>query len=182
MRRILTALAVIVGLASMPASAEALTIHLTVLPGPLGITSASARQFRPLSSSGDGVTLTSALSPFTVTDATGTGSGWHVTVSASVWSTTSDGLPVVRPMAPGSLVMEAPNVVADGTSSATPVMTPGPYPLESDGSPLVIATATPDGGMGTYDFSEAPLTLHLPTGTSAGTYGVSINVVVAAGP
>jgi hypothetical protein len=181
-RRILTALAIIVGLVAMPAAAEGLTVELTVLPGPLGITSASARQFRPLSSSGDGLRLTSTLSPVTVTDATGTGSGWQVMVSAAVWSTGPDGLAVVVPMPPGSLVMDAPNVVAEGTSSAAPMVTPGPYVFDPDGTPLVIATAMPGAGMGTYDFSEAPLTLRPPIGTSAGTYGVSISVVVAAGP
>lgn len=168
------------GLLALPASAEAMTVRLDIRPGPLGITAASANQFRPRSGTGDGVTLTSTVSGFTVTDATGTGAGWHVMMSASAWSTDPDG--AVVPMPPGSLGMEAPNVVAEGTSSAPPLVSPGPYGFEPGARPLVIATAPPEAGMGTYDFSAAPLTLQAPLGTADRTYGASVSVVVAAGP
>ena len=44
------------------------------------------------------------------------------------------------------------------------------------------AIVVPEAGMGTYDFSAAPLTLHAPPGTSDRTYGASVSVVIAAGP
>jgi len=172
---------VMAGLLALPASAEAMTVRVAIRPGPLGITAASASAFRLPSGTGDGVTLTSALSPFTVTDATGTGAGWHVLMSASAWSTDPDDGAAV-PMPAGSLVMDAPTVVAEGTSSGPPVMAPGPYVFEPGAGPVVIATALPEAGMGTYDFSAAPLTLHAPLGISDRTYGASVSVVVAAGP
>jgi hypothetical protein len=182
-KRILAILAVIAGFVATAASAWALEVHLTVHPGSLGITATSATGFQPTGRDAHGPILTAALSGFTVVDATGTGAGWHVTMSASpVWSTSLGSQPAAPPIPTGSMLMAAPAVSADGTDSPVPLITPGPYPIDLGGASIVIATAEPERGMGTYDFSAAPLTLRLPAGAAAQTYGISLSVVVAIGP
>jgi hypothetical protein len=148
---------------------------LSVTGSSLAITSPSVTSAGPIALKGNVQTLQAMVTGFTVTDATGTGSGWHVVVQAS------------GPAGAGALPMRAvsmtePAVSPRGTDSPPPSVMPGPYLLQFGGPPLPVATAGVDAGMGTYDFSGTQLTLNVPAGADPGSYETTVSLSVLSGP
>lgn len=127
-------------------------------------------------------TTTSSMDPFSVTDARGSGTGWKVTIQASRFRQWDGGAYVAggRDLPAGSLAMPAPQVTAQGTDSAFPVVTPGPYAI--DGATITVAVAGAGAGMGTYAFTPADLTLTVPAGAYAATYRSEIAISITSGP
>ena len=109
----------------------------TVTAGALTITNPTAADFVGKDVTGVDQTTTAALNTFSVSDLTGSGAGWNVTAQASQFTGTSHNLAV------GSLKLSAPTVAADGTTSAVPSITGGPYTIDS-GSAVKIASAGTD--------------------------------------
>jgi hypothetical protein len=71
---------------------------------------------------------------------------------------------------------------AAGTTSPSPTIADGaPYTID-DGSPVTIATAGTDEGMGSYDFSATTLTLTVPASAYADTYSSDVTITFAVTP
>jgi len=149
----------------------------------LSMTVVTVTDFAPVTLDGTTKTTTATMDNFSVTDDRGTGEGWSITVSATQFRQW-DGAAYVaggRTLPAGSLSMPAPTVAAVATESPPPTITPGPYLI--DGSSIKIASAAPDTGMGTYDFtSGGPLTLTIPASAYAVAYRGEVTVSLSSGP
>jgi hypothetical protein len=142
----------------------------TCAPGVLSITNPLTADFAGKSITGAAQTTTAALNAFSVSDLTGSGSGWHVTAQASRFTG------VDRQLAAGSLSMSAPTIAPAG-----PTVVPGPTVIDN-GAAAQIASAAPGAGMGVYDFSATTLTLALPAGIYADVYASTVTISVVSGP
>ena len=146
----------------------------TVTGGSLNVTNPLVADFGVSSITGVAQTTTAALDAFSVSDLRGTGAGWHVIAEASPFTSGANILVA------GSLSTPALTVAANGTTSASPTMTGGPYVL--DVAPLQIASAALQTGLGTYDFSASTLTLALPADVRAGAYASTVTISVVTAP
>ena len=155
----------------------------TVSAGSLTITNPAVGDFA-VTLDGTAKSANSTFDDFSVTDATGSGAGWSVTVGASQFAEYADSayVPDGKTLAVDSLSMAAPTVAANGTSSPEPTLPNGPYTI--DGATVEVASAATDQGMGTYDFTQAatPLTLSVPANAYAKTYRSTVTVSVVSGP
>ncbi len=165
---------------------------VTVSGGSLGITvDPTVGDFSAVTLDGTAKTATASFANFEVNDARGSGAGWNVTVQATQFaewdSTLNSGaggyVTSGKTLAQNSLSLAAPTVAADGTTSAVPSITAGPYNIDA-ASAVKIASAAADAGMGKYDFTQAgtPLTLSIPTSAYAKTYRSTVTVSTVTGP
>jgi hypothetical protein len=140
----------------------------------------------------DGTTqlITLNIPSFTVTDATGTGSGWNVTLTATQFS---NGDPTPKLLSNGSLTLTtAPSVaLIDSGSSALEtieVLGTASSPIVDDAGEngIKLLSAAADGGMGTYtigDTTPGVLTLTLkPKEVYAATYTSTFELSISSGP
>lgn len=148
--------------------------QVVVTGGALSITNPAAANFPGVTLNGAAQSPTAALATFSVTDATGSGDGWHVTAQADQFTGVSHNL------AAGSLSMSQPTVAANGTSSPDPTVASGPYTI--DNGAVEIASADVDEGMGTYDFGATTLTLSVPASAYADTYASTVTISVVTAP
>jgi hypothetical protein len=114
------------------------------------------------------------MNNFTVTDATGSGAGWHVTVQATQFDNGSgDTFPQ------GSLSMDEPGVAG----ADPPSMTGGPYDIDVAGA-VTIASAIAGDGMGAYNFTPGAsgLTVTIPATALVDTYTSTVTVDLISGP
>jgi hypothetical protein len=165
---------------------------VTVTGGSLGITvDPTVGNFAGVTLDGTAKSTTASFDGFEVNDARGTGAGWNVTVQATQfaeWDSTLNAgaggyVTSGKTLALNSLSLAAPTVAADGTTSAAPSITAGPYNVDA-GSAVKIASAAVDAGMGKYDFTQAatPLTLSIPSSAYAKTYRSTVTVSTVTGP
>ncbi|SET27175.1 WxL domain surface cell wall-binding [Oceanobacillus limi] len=121
------------------------------------------------------------INDFTITDATGSGAGWNVIMSATQFTDPN----TQRTLPAGSLSVKAPNLIANEGSGSTPaddiIKTGG---LIDDGAGTTILSAGTDEGMGSYTTSFDPdaLTLNVPGGAYTGTYTSTVTVTINSGP
>lgn len=161
--------------------------NITIGGGSLNMSAAPVSDFVGVTLDGTAKTDTATITPFTVTDPRGTGAGWNVTVQATQFKEylAAAYVPSGRTLALSSLSMAAPTVAAaNGTNSAVPTMTSGPYVIDS-GSAVKIASATANigMGMGAYNFTGAgSLTLSIPASAYATTYRSEVTFTAATGP
>ncbi|MBH0231334.1 WxL domain-containing protein [Halobacillus yeomjeoni] len=138
----------------------------------------------------DGTTQTTTLNipQFTVTDATGSGSGWNVTLTGTQFSNAD---PTPKSLSTGSLTLTtAPNVSLDDPNSSPAdtitVATTGPTATIDTGTGLKLLSAAVDGGMGSYfvgDTTPGVMTLELmPREVYATTYTSTLTLTIATGP
>ena len=158
-----------------PAVAAGDTTSATVTGGELSITTPLADDFEGRSITGADQLTTASLAAFTVSDLRGSGAGWHVTVDATQFTGVSHNL------ATGSLTMSAPTVASPDTLSPDPTINTGPYTIDV-ASPVTIASAAIDTGMGNYDFSATTLTLSLPADVYADTYTSTVTLTAVSAP
>ena len=143
--------------------------------GSLSFTNPAVADFDPVALTGVAQTPATDLDAFTVTDATGTGAGWHVTAQATQFAGAD------KDLALGSLSMSEPTVDANGTTSPDPTVNGGPYTIDAL-SAVTIASAAVDEGMGKYDFGATTLTLSLPADVYADTYTSTVTISAITAP
>lgn len=155
------------------------TTTATVKPGFRTITDPTGTtNFDDVNVTGLAQNTAAELGGFSVSDLTGTGAGWQVTIEASQFKNVDTG----NTLAPGSLQMAKSTVMAKaGVTSPAPSILPSGSSVIDDG-PIQIASAAADTGMGTYDFDPAGLTLSLPGDVKADTYTSVISLTLAVGP
>lgn len=142
-----------------------------------GPTSVSAT---PVTLTGDDQTTTYSLG-ITVTDATGSGAGWNLTISSTQFTGTnnsSNTLPV-----DASSIQNAPTVVCSGsgnhcTSPSNNVTYPV-QPIESGAVKFFNAAAA--SGLGKFTITPT-VTIAIPGNTYADTYTSTVSVAVVSGP
>lgn len=187
----LVALAGVAALAVPAASAAADPADLVISSGSLSSPTVAVGNFGAITLNGAAQTSNATMDAFSVTDGRGTGGGWNVTVQATRFAeydaaaNAGVGAYVVsgKMLPTSSLTMAAPTVAANGTTSAAPAITTGPYTLDGAGA-VKIAGAAIDTGMGTYNFTTgtSKLTLSVPSSAYAKTYRSDLTVSVVAGP
>jgi len=148
---------------------------VVVTGGNLTITNPAAANFTGVTLNGTTQTTTAALDAFNVTDARGTGVGWHVTAQASQFSGGGHSLPV------GSMDMSQPTVTSPNTTSPDPTIEAGPYTIDV-ASAVQVASAAVNEGMGQYDFSATSLSLTLGPEVYATTYNSTVTISAVTGP
>jgi hypothetical protein len=172
--------------AQRPAAFAADDANVTVTAGLLSITSPTVGDFSGVTLDGTAKTTTATFGAFSATDARGSGAGWNVTVQATQFAEHNGTIYVAsgETLPTSSLSMPAPTVAkSDGTSSAVPSITAGPYTIDA-GSAVKIASAAADGtGMGSYSFTQGgSLTLSIPAGAYAKTYRSDVTLSIVTGP
>lgn len=182
----------VLGAIFAPAAQAGDLTNVTVTGGSLSITATpTVPDFGGVTLDGTAKTTTATMDAFEVNDARGTGAGWNVTVQATRFTAAAvvddpltigvDETQPQRQLPVSSLSMAAPTVAQDGTTSASPTMTGGPYSIDA-GSAVKIASAATASGMGKYDFSSSLLTLSVPSNAYARTYTSDVTVSTVSGP
>ncbi|QBP41962.1 WxL domain-containing protein [Paenisporosarcina antarctica] len=136
--------------------------------------------FNSITLDGKTQVVTAKINTFDVTDATGTGNGWNVTVSATQFTQAAG----ANPLATGALSLAAPvvNEKELGSSNFANI-TKSTVGLIDVVTPLTLLTALAGEGMGTYTVSDIPMTLTLlPKEVYAGTYTSTITTTIESGP
>lgn len=159
---------------------------LIVTGGEVSVPSVAISDVTAVTLDGTAQEGTATMSNFSVTDSRGTGAGWRVTVQATQfleWNGIAAYVAGGKSIPANSLLMTAPSVAANGTSSVVPSIGTGPFTLDGAGA-VTIASAALTEGMGKYDFTPgaSSLTLSVPTSTYARAYRSDITVSVISGP
>ncbi len=155
-----------------PAIASAVIV---VNSGPLSVYP-QLIDFGDVSLAGNLVTVTGTTTPWQVVDATGTGSGWHLNLSATDFLTASGKKINVAQLKVRLLDASIQKVQGYGTPSAV---------LKSDTSlsdeAQTLMSAPTGSGMGTYSLLPEFTLLVLPS-TYAGSYASVVTATVVSGP
>jgi WxL domain surface cell wall-binding len=172
--------------AQMPAAFAVDDTNVVVTGGSLSISAPAVGNLTGVTLDGTAKTTTATFAAFSATDARGSGAGWNVTVQATQFAEHNGTIYVASgaTLPTSSLSMLAPTVAkSDGTSSAVPSITAGPYAIDA-ASAVKIASAAADGtGMGSYSFTQGgSLTLSVPASAYAKTYRSDVTVSVVTGP
>ncbi|WP_169727358.1 WxL domain-containing protein [Paucisalibacillus globulus] len=164
------------------ASASPLGSDVAITGGQLAVESLSVGTFDAVVLNGKIQSTSATITPFNVTDPSGTGAGWNVVMSATQFSDTTG-----KTLPKGSLTVAAPTIaIADGAEGSSPADT-----ITKTGGTIddeigvKILSAPADNGMGTYTVSFADEALNLtllPKDVKAGTYTSTIKVDINNGP
>jgi hypothetical protein len=180
--------ALVVGLLCLAAApgtalASGSSTSVTLSGGSLSFsTTPSASDFPTTALTGAQQTIHTNFANWGVTDATGSGAGWHVTFHAS--QLTAPG-PVTLPTS--SLVLTTPVVTPSGVNVAVPPLTQGATFTLDGGSAVPIVHALAATGQGAWTMTQAnaaggDLALTIPANAAAGTYTSTLTFTLATGP
>lgn len=170
---------------SFAASNGTITTSVNIQKGSLSIAKPTAIPFPSVRLTGSKHSISTNLSDFVITDATGSGDGWHVVVSASQLQDAAG-----HQLPKGSLQLLAPDkvTVTGGTTSPKPTVKSGPW-LIDNGSYSVLSAAK-NQGMGKYtvafptnalNLTLNPASVFVGSGGSS-TYTSTITWTVVTGP
>lgn len=181
---ILICLAVLfLGMPVSAAPSDTTTATVTVAGGELNLEMPTASvDFGSITIDGEAQALENDLGPMVVSDFTGTGNGWGVTVGATQFKDTgTNTLPLNSLSLNGTLT-----ITKVGTTSATPPTQEGtgPYTLDS-GSVVKILNANGNEGVGKYEVAFITNALKLSVNTTnlkASNYTSTITYTITAGP
>jgi hypothetical protein len=170
-----TALSLLLG-----GSAVAQGIEVVVTGGDLGFAAVpQVANFAPVTVSTVDTTTATTLDAFAIRDTRGTGAGWRVQAQA-LPLTNAD---ATQALPLGSLIMSRPAVVADGTASPAPTVDiPAGGTAFDTTSPITVATAAANTGLGTYDFGSTTLILTIPAAAYAAEYHSTVTISLVSGP
>jgi hypothetical protein len=183
--RFATLAALILTLLAAPAAAQASgsSTSVTLNGGTLSFsTTPSAADFPATSLTGAQQIIHASLGSWGVTDARGTGAGWHVTFQASQFTDgTGDTLPL------GSLTLVAPVITPGSLNLAVPPLLQGATFVLDGGSAVPIVHALSGTGQGAWTMTQAnllggDLSLVIPASAAAGTYTSNLTFTLATGP
>lgn len=160
------------------------TVHLT--GGDLTLDhSASPIDFGSLQIDDKAHTLNASAGSFDVTDATGSGDGWHVTISATQFTDATSGTTLPA----GSLTLRQPTVTGDNGASTDGITVSDPGTVDlTPGNEVTVASAATNEGMGQYTFSQDSsagndgATLAVAPNAKTGAYSSTLTYKVVTGP
>lgn len=167
--------------ASALASGASTSVALTA--GSLSFsTTPSASDFASTALTGAQQTIRTSFANWGVSDATGSGAGWHVTFQASRFSTAA-----ATTLPSSSLVLTAPAVGPSGVNAAVPPATQGATFTLDGGAAVPIVHALAATGQGGWTMTQAnaaggDLALTIPANAAAGTYTSNLTFTLATGP
>ena len=186
------------GTATVAGTACTLTGTLGVSTGTLTMTSPSALAWSTTETGADQqlVDPTTAHQSYLVNDATGSGSGWHVTVSATTFTTGSvtlanTGTFVTNGSATSETATPAPTAACASGSTCTLTSDNTAYPVAittaaTSPTAYVIYDTGTGTGMGSVTIGVGALPVgwwvNVPASTKAGTYTSTISLTIISGP
>lgn len=162
---------------------------VTVTGGSLGGGTITWSTFPGVTLNGTKQTTTASWGIGNITDSTGTGAGWNLSLtltqlkqydtSTSTYTTSGHTIPTSS-----ITVTTVPTITqADASSSPTSTITPVTLNTALDtGSPVKLLSAAANGGMGSYSFGNLGATLSVPATTFAATYKTDATVSLTSGP
>lgn len=165
---------------------------------PFGIASEGegngASKFSKVTLDGTTKTATAKVNDMTLTDATGTGAGWNVSLQASQFINTGAENNSLNTLPLNSLKLASVAIAVDteNASESTPVAggegrgaitsSIANTPIDYE-APVTILSAAINGGMGKYTITSGDMTLTLlPKDAKAGTYSSTITMTFSQGP
>lgn len=153
------------------------TANVTINGGARTVTSGSTVTLPAVGLTGYDTSAAVSLGNVSVTDASGTGAGWHLMASCPKVAAGSKSLPT------GSASIDPVVSVnkIDQTSSAVPTISTGAAAAIDSGA-VTLLDATAGNGMGSYTAALKNLTVNVPANTFAGTYTTSIVYDLATAP
>ena len=159
-------------------TAQASTTSVRIIAGPLSMSSPTVNAVASVPLDGTAQATSIPLNDLTVTDATGTGTGWHLAVQATPLSTADGHLP------PGSLRLSCPGLNrADRMTPGHLETTANACLIDTDAA-VMLADATPgDGSMGSFSSQGADaIFVNVPADTPAGNYSSTVFISLITGP
>lgn len=183
MKRLLLGVATVAAsaLLSAPALAATSTVSGTLSAGTLSLTTSATPSFA-LTLDGTDQTASYTL-PTTVTDATGSGAGWNLTVTSTQFST-GGASPLTLPTSASSLT-SITNACAPGSTCTTPtnsVTYPVSIPAGST-APTAVKYFNAAANTGRGKFTNTPtVAVTVPANASAGSYTTTLTLSAVSGP
>lgn len=117
--------------------------------------------------------------PMTVTDATGSGAGWHLTITADQFTGTTSNSHKLSASAV-SVSGVTPTDVS-GTTDTDPTGNTVGYPLTVNSTAAPLYTAAVNSGLGAFTVTPT-MTLNVPANTVPDTYTSTFTVGIVSGP
>jgi len=131
------------------------------------------------------------VNAWAITDSSGTGAGWNVTIAASRFTCSSTGAACrngVDQFPSGSMTLATagtPTTDPNNLLGVPPIPEATPSPIDSGSTQQIAhALALLNNGAGTWTFPQQPtgLTLTVPASIAPGTYTSTITTTLASGP
>lgn len=148
---------------------------ITVSGAPLSVTTNNIA-FNPVTLNGSLIVSNGTTSAWTMKDPTGTGSGWHTTITATNF--VDSNAHTISVTGFKMLLSNGAITTVDGNAAPTSSFTSSTV---LSGSPQSFLAAAADSGMGTYT-ALPTFTLDVPASTYAGSYVSTVTVTIISGP
>lgn len=148
-------------------------VSVSVTGGPLALGIVGTSRLDAVNLNGLDQTTFGKLATVDLRDPRGTGSGWHVNISASDFTNISKSEQAIPA---GGFSIPSPPTITTAAGNSSPAAFAGPL-----GSPLTLLSANPGTGMGRYQ-TNPDLSLIVPAGTMAGTYESTVTLTISSGP
>lgn len=185
--RMVVAVAMLTTMVSTKAFAVEPAPDAVVTGGTLAIEALVIDDFTPVALDGTTQLTTALVSDTTLTDPTGSGDGWQVSLKATTFTLAASDLLLaaegaVDTLSQSSLELGAVTIVAEAGSTAITNIAISQGMIDNVAG-VKILSAPLNEGMGTYTISMAPMTLTLlPATTYAGTYTSTVTQTLTSGP
>jgi len=168
-------------LMASPALGASATVTGTITAGSLGIATSATPSF---SATLDGSDKTPTYTvPATVTDTTGSGAGWNLTITSTQF-TTGGGTP--KTLATNASTITGVNNSCTGTGTCTAPTNAIGYPLGVPAAgtpPAAVKYFNAAAATGAGEFTNTPtVQVAIPASTAAGTYSSTLTLSAVSGP
>jgi hypothetical protein len=179
---LLTCVALVAAAAFAPSALAAdATVTGTINAGSLGITTSATPSFS-VTLDGSDKTPTYTV-PTTVTDTTGTGAGWNLTITSTQF-TTGGGAP--KTLATNASTITGVNSSCTGTGTCTSPTNSIGYPLgvpAGSSPPAAVKYFNAAASTGAGEFTNTPtVQVAVPASASTGTYTSTLTLAAVSGP
>jgi hypothetical protein len=183
-RKVVLAISVFAGaVVLLSGTAQAATVQhatasVTIKAGPLLMSSPTVDTVATVALDGTAQGTSVPLSNLAVTDATGTGGGWHLAVQATPLASEE------QELSAGALELSCPDLSRDDWINPGSVVTTKDTCLIDAASAVMLADAAPgEAGMGSFA-SQGPsaILVNVPADTTEGTYSSTVFISLISGP